>query len=99
MEQQTRNFIRAFLQGLTGAGLFRKLDWPHAPSSDSSSTESQDVLPYEFSSSRIFWTAFLDGLTMRGLFECLTIPGAPTQIFAEGNRDEQSTVSKEKEGS
>lgn len=31
MTQQTRNAFRAFLQGLTGAGLFRRLDYPGAP--------------------------------------------------------------------
>ena len=31
MNQQTRNLIRAFLQGFTGAGLFRRLDYPGAP--------------------------------------------------------------------
>jgi hypothetical protein len=31
MKQQTANVVRAFLQGMTGAGLFRKLDYPGAP--------------------------------------------------------------------
>jgi hypothetical protein len=31
MRQQTRNIIRSFLYGLTGAGLFRRLDYPGAP--------------------------------------------------------------------
>jgi len=31
VNQQTRNLIRAFLQGFTGAGLFRRLDYPGAP--------------------------------------------------------------------
>jgi hypothetical protein len=32
MRDQTTNFIRAMLQGITGAGLFRKLGYPGAPS-------------------------------------------------------------------
>jgi hypothetical protein len=31
MTQQTRSALRAFLQGMTGAGLFRRLDYPGAP--------------------------------------------------------------------
>jgi hypothetical protein len=31
MKRQTRNIILAFLHGLTGAGLFRKLNYPGAP--------------------------------------------------------------------
>jgi hypothetical protein len=31
MKQQTANIVRAFLQGFTGAGLFRRLDYPGAP--------------------------------------------------------------------
>jgi hypothetical protein len=31
MNQQSRNILLAFLQGLTGAGLFRRLDYPGAP--------------------------------------------------------------------
>jgi hypothetical protein len=31
MPKQTRNFVRAFLQGLTGAGLFGRLSYPGAP--------------------------------------------------------------------
>jgi hypothetical protein len=31
MSQQSRNILRAFLQGLTGAGLFGRLDYPGAP--------------------------------------------------------------------
>jgi hypothetical protein len=31
MGQQTTNVVRAFLQGLTGAGLFRRVSYPGAP--------------------------------------------------------------------
>jgi hypothetical protein len=31
MSHQTTNFLRALLQGMTGAGLFRRLDYPGAP--------------------------------------------------------------------
>jgi hypothetical protein len=31
MNRQTNNIIRALLQGLTGAGLFRRLSYPGAP--------------------------------------------------------------------
>jgi hypothetical protein len=31
VKPQTRIFIRAFLDGFTGAGLFRRLDYPGAP--------------------------------------------------------------------
>jgi hypothetical protein len=31
MTQQTRNVLRAFLQGMTRAGLFRRPDYPAAP--------------------------------------------------------------------
>lgn len=31
MKRLTRNIIMAFLDGLTGAGLFRKLNYPGAP--------------------------------------------------------------------
>jgi hypothetical protein len=31
MKQQTTNIIRALLHGMTGAGLFRRLDYPGAP--------------------------------------------------------------------
>jgi hypothetical protein len=31
VNQQTVNFIRAILQGMTGAGLFRKLHYPGEP--------------------------------------------------------------------
>jgi hypothetical protein len=31
MNQQTRNTLQAFLQGMTGAGLLRRLDYPGAP--------------------------------------------------------------------
>lgn len=31
MKPETRNFIRAFLDGFTGAGLFRRLTYPGAP--------------------------------------------------------------------
>jgi hypothetical protein len=31
MKERTRNIIQAFLDGLTGAGLFRKLNYPGAP--------------------------------------------------------------------
>lgn len=41
MNQQTANIVRAFLQGFTGAGLFRKLDYPGAP------TEFIDSRPLE----------------------------------------------------
>ena len=41
MKQQTANIVRAFLQGMTGAGLFRRLDYPGAPTEfvDSRSVE------------------------------------------------------------
>jgi hypothetical protein len=31
MSQQTRNIVIALLHGLTGAGLFRRLNYPGAP--------------------------------------------------------------------
>jgi len=31
MTEHTRNLMRAFLHGFTGAGLFRRLDYPGAP--------------------------------------------------------------------
>ena len=31
MTAQTNNILRSFLQGVTGAGLFRRLDYPGAP--------------------------------------------------------------------
>jgi hypothetical protein len=31
VREQTRNIIRAMLHGMTGAGLFRRLDYPGAP--------------------------------------------------------------------
>lgn len=31
MKQETANLVRAFLHGLTGAGLFRRLDYSGAP--------------------------------------------------------------------
>lgn len=41
MARQRRDLLRAFLQGFTGAGLFRKLDYPGAP------TEFVDSRPVE----------------------------------------------------
>ncbi len=31
MKRQTRSLVRAFLQGFTGAGLFRRLNYPGTP--------------------------------------------------------------------
>jgi len=41
MNQQNAYVVRAFLQGITGAGLFRRLDYPSAPTEfvDPRSTE------------------------------------------------------------
>ena len=43
MNRQTNNVIRALLQGFTGAGLFRRLNYPGAPT-EFVSTNPFDVL-------------------------------------------------------
>lgn len=44
MNQQTRNFVKAMLQGMTGAGLFRKLDYPGAPEEFIDSRPLEEIL-------------------------------------------------------
>ena len=44
MNQTRANIVRAFLQGLTGAGLFRRLDYPGAPTEFVDSRSVSDVI-------------------------------------------------------
>jgi len=44
MNRNGRIFLRAFLQGFTGAGLFRKLEYPGAPSEFVDSRSSKEAL-------------------------------------------------------
>jgi hypothetical protein len=44
MNQQKANLVRAFLQGLTGAGLFRRLDYPGAPTEFVDSRPIREIL-------------------------------------------------------
>lgn len=103
MNQQTRDLIRAFLHGLTGAGLFRRLNYPGAPTEVVDSRPPEEIVAdaaatgAQMSPARIFWTAFLDGITMRGLFERLTIPGLPNRIFTDEVCNEEPELSNEEE--
>jgi hypothetical protein len=44
MNQEKANMVRALLQGLTGAGLFRRLDYPGAPTEFIDSRPLDEVL-------------------------------------------------------
>jgi hypothetical protein len=44
MNQQKANLVRAFLHGLTGAGLFRRLDYPGAPTEFIDSRSLEEIL-------------------------------------------------------
>lgn len=44
MNEQTRNLLQAFLQGMTGAGLFRRLDYPGAPTEFVDSRSLEEIL-------------------------------------------------------
>ena len=44
MNQTRANIVRAFLQGLTGGGLFRRLDYPGAPTEFVDSRSVSDVI-------------------------------------------------------
>jgi len=43
MNQQPTNMFRAFLQGFTGAGLFRKLSYPGAPTEMIDSRSMEEI--------------------------------------------------------
>lgn len=45
MKPETRNFIRSFLDGFTGAGLFHKLEIPGAPTRMFEPEPDEEVLP------------------------------------------------------
>jgi hypothetical protein len=47
MNRQTNDVIRAFLQGLTGAGLFRRLSYPGAPTEFVDSRSLRDIHAYD----------------------------------------------------
>jgi hypothetical protein len=44
MDQQRANLVRAFLHGLTGAGLFRRLDYPGVPTEFVDSRSLDEIL-------------------------------------------------------
>jgi hypothetical protein len=48
MRNETKSLVRAFLHGMTGAGLFRKLDYPGAPKEFVDSRPVRDVPIAEF---------------------------------------------------
>lgn len=98
MNQRTRNLIRAFLHGFTGAGLFRRLDYPGAPKNDADPGRVDAVRSEaQMSFARIFWTSFLDGVMLRGLFPRLTIPGLPNRIFTDEVCSEEPELPNEEE--
>lgn len=44
LNQQTRNIVKALLHGLTGAGLFRRLDYPGSPKEFVDSRSLKEIL-------------------------------------------------------
>lgn len=61
MNQKSRNILVAFLQGLTGAGLFRRLDYPGAPNEFVDSQSLEQIKASEE------WTQLASLATVRGL--------------------------------
>ena len=93
MKQQTANIIRAFLQGMTGAGLFRKLNYPGAPQYAVDPRSVEEIMAsgdFDRYCRQSFWNSFIDGFTLEGIVGDLRIPGDPTRMFKPESEDAKS---------